>query len=92
MEQSEGFRGVDSKIKSLEHQLSLCDKTIKDFEQSGKDAEKEIEEHFAMCMNSLAARKAVLLKEVSQKIIIQSIPSFSFCNHLLNSVHNREEN
>jgi hypothetical protein len=66
MEQSEGFKSVDSKLKSLEQQLSLCDKTIKDFEQSGKDAEQEIEEHFARCMNSLAARKAVLLKDVKE--------------------------
>jgi hypothetical protein len=73
MEQSEGFKGVDSKIKSLEEQLSLCDKTIKDFEQSGKEAEKEIEDHFARCMNSLAARKAVLLKEVAHKLTNQSI-------------------
>jgi hypothetical protein len=78
MEQSEGFKGVDSKIKSLEQQLSLCDKAIKDFEQSGKDAEKEIEEHFAKCMNSLAERKAVLLKDVAQKIVTQSIHSSSF--------------
>jgi hypothetical protein len=82
MEHSEGFKSVESKIKSLEQQLSLCSKTIKDFEQSGKDAEKEIEEHFARCMNSLAARKVVLLEEVAQKIanqrMISSTPFHSF--------------
>jgi hypothetical protein len=94
MEQSEGFKSVYSKIKSLEQQLSLCDKTIKDFEQSGKDAEQDIEEHFAMCMNSLAARKAVLLKEVSHKITNQSILYilfFSLCNHPLYSQFTTEK-
>jgi hypothetical protein len=90
MEHSEGFKSVASKIKSLEQQLSLCAKTIKDFEQSGKDAEKEIEEHFARCMNSLAARKAVLLGEVAQKLanqrMISSTPFHSF-HFLLLSIH-----
>jgi hypothetical protein len=62
MEQSEGFKSVALQIKSLEQELSLCDEAIKDVEQSGKDVEKEIEEHFARCMNSLAARKEVLFE------------------------------
>jgi septal ring factor EnvC (AmiA/AmiB activator) len=83
MEQSEGFKSVDSQIKSLEQELSLCNEAIKDVEQSGKDVEKEIEEHFARCMNSLAARKEVLLREVSQNITNQRmIPSCFFSLNL----------
>jgi hypothetical protein len=92
MEQSEGFKNVDSKIKSLEQELSLCNESIKDLEQSGKGAEKEIEEHFARCMNALAARKLVLLREVSNNVTNQRmIPphssslnnKFYFCSYFL---------
>ena len=40
---------------------------------SGREAEKEIEEHFAKCINALAERKAVLLKEASHKVTNQSM-------------------
>ena len=85
MEQSEVYKSVETKIKSL----AACDDTIKQCEQSGtphkhrgrvedkvylfthihsgREAEKDIEEHFARCINALAERKAVLLKEVTQK-------------------------
>ena len=35
MEQNETFKSVEIKMKGLEHQLSLCDETIKQCEQSG---------------------------------------------------------
>jgi hypothetical protein len=76
MEQTEGFKSVDSQIKSLERELALCDETFKDIEQSGNVAEKEIEEHFARCMNSLAARKEVLMREVAQNVTNQRITPF----------------
>jgi hypothetical protein len=87
MEQSEGFKSVDSKIKSLEKELSLCDETMKDFEKSGKEAEKEIEEHFARCMNALAARKEVLLREVAQKVTNQRMIPLTLSPHLILDKH-----
>jgi uncharacterized protein YlxW (UPF0749 family) len=73
MEESEGFKNVATKIKFLEQQLTLCNKTIKDYEQAGQTAEKEIEEHFAKCVNALAARMTVLLRGIAQKITNQSM-------------------
>ena len=35
MEQNDTFKSVEAKIKKLEDQLSLCDETIKQCEQSG---------------------------------------------------------
>jgi len=75
MEQNEGFKSITSKIKGLEEQLSQCDKILKECEQCGSEAEREIVEHFVKAINMLAARKAVLLDEVSQKIITRSMKS-----------------
>ena len=46
---------------------------ISDSLSSGKEAEKDIEEHFAKCMNALAERKAVLLREAANKVTSQSM-------------------
>ena len=40
---------------------------------SGKEAERDIEEHFAKCMNALAERKSVLLGEAALKVTNQSM-------------------
>ena len=73
MEQSEGYKKLEAKLQAFEQQLPLCDKANKVCERSGKDAEKDIEEHFAKCMNALAERKAALLREVARKVANQSI-------------------
>lgn len=72
MEQSEEFKDVQAKLKALEDQLALCDQAKQECEQSGKDAVKDIEDQFAKYLNALAARKAVLLREVEQKVTNQS--------------------
>jgi hypothetical protein len=72
MEQSEGFKLVEGLLEELEHQLSLCDGGTIKCEQSAAETEREIEVHFAMCMDFLVARKATLLKEVSQLVEDQS--------------------
>jgi len=43
MEQSEVFKGVQTKISAIVHQLVLCNKAMEDYEESGNEAEKEIE-------------------------------------------------
>ena len=44
-----------------------------------EEMQRDIEEHFAKCINALAQRKAMLLKEVSEKVAINSmIHSISF--------------
>ena len=53
--------------------ISLPPLCVSDSLSSGKEAEKDIEEHFAKCMNALAARKAVLLGEAAHKITSQSM-------------------
>jgi hypothetical protein len=73
MEQIEGFKSIGFKIKALEQQLALCGKTINELAQSEKDAEKEIEGHFARCMSALADRKATLLQDLALKIANQSM-------------------
>ena len=82
MEHSEGFKNVVATIKALEKQLSLCGDSIRVCEQSAVEAEEEIEEHFAKCMNALAARKASLVRQIPEKVALQSItcfkPKFSF--------------
>lgn len=73
LEQSEGFKILDTALKDLEHQLSLCDASTKICEQSAVEAAKEIEDHFARCMDLLVARKEVLLREVLQRVEYQSM-------------------
>ena len=58
----------------MKHTINIVIHTI----QSGKEAEKNIEEHFGKCINALAERKAVLLKEASQQVTNQSIVQTSF--------------
>ena len=41
--------------------------------QSGREAEKNIEEHFTKCINALVQRKALLMEEASHKVINQSM-------------------
>ena len=54
---------------------------------SGREAEKDIEEHFAKCINALAERKAVLLKEATQKATnISNIHTISFIHSPLCSI------
>lgn len=77
MEQSEGYKSLQAKISVLEQQLSLCANANKECEESSKEVEKEIEEHFAKCMNALAERKASLLRGVAQKVKAQSMLSLS---------------
>ena len=48
--------------------IHICSMIKKLIQSSGKDAEKDIEEHFAWCMNALAERKAVLLRETAQTV------------------------
>eukprot|EP00026_Physarum_polycephalum_P015264 Phypoly_transcript_15903.p1 GENE.Phypoly_transcript_15903~~Phypoly_transcript_15903.p1 ORF type:complete len:155 (+),score=31.61 Phypoly_transcript_15903:257-721(+) len=69
MDQSEAFRKGRAAIKDLEAQLEECGRIGIDAEQT--ETKKEIEEHFAQCMNALAARKEELLLEVDQKAFIQ---------------------
>ena len=68
MEQSEAFKNVVTTIKILEDKLSLCANISK---QSLDTAEQDIKEHFAKCLNALAARKEELLREVKLQVNIQ---------------------
>jgi hypothetical protein len=68
MEQSEAFKSGAATIKALEKQLEACRNSGGECEQRAVELTKEIEEHFAKCMNTLAARKEVLLREIAQKV------------------------
>jgi hypothetical protein len=68
MEQSEAFKSGAATIKALEKQLEACRNIGGECEQRAVELTKEIEEHFAKCMNTLAARKEVLLREIAQKV------------------------
>ena len=65
MEQSAAFKSVRDTITDLESRLANVNN--KEYEQSTKEVEREIEEHFSKCFNALAARKEALLQEVAQK-------------------------
>ena len=73
MEDNEEFNKVVENITQLEQQLMAID--IKRYEQEGEEAEREIEGHFARCMNDLAARKEALLGDLNKHISHQSMPS-----------------
>lgn len=77
MEQSRVYKRVEAIIKDLERQLALC--TAQTCEASGSDAKKEIEEHFARCINALAERKEALLREVDQRVANKSMFSLYNC-------------
>jgi hypothetical protein len=68
MQQSEVFRSGEATIKVLERQLKACANVGRVCEQSAVEATREIEEHFARCINALAARKDALLSEVAEKV------------------------
>ena len=68
MEQSAAFKDVQDTIKVLEKRLAMCANVNQLCEQTAKDSAKQIEEHFALCLNAIAARKTELLNEVTQKL------------------------
>jgi hypothetical protein len=68
MEQSKAFKSGAATIKSLEKQLEACRNSGGECEQRAVEITNEIEEHFAKCMNYLAARKEVLLREIAQEV------------------------
>jgi hypothetical protein len=70
MERSEAFKNVVTTIKILEEKLALCTNISN---QSLHIAEQEIEDHFAKCLNALAARKEELLREVKLQVNIQGV-------------------
>jgi hypothetical protein len=72
MQQSEVFKSGEATIKYLEKQLEACGKINIVCEKSAGEATIEIEEHFAKCVNALAARKEVLLKQIAQRVADQS--------------------
>jgi hypothetical protein len=72
MQQSEVFKSGEATIKYLEKQLEACGKINIVCEKSAGEATREIEEHFAKCVNALAARKEVLLKQIAQRVADQS--------------------
>jgi ribonucleotide monophosphatase NagD (HAD superfamily) len=71
MQQSEVFKSGEATIKYLEKQLEACGKINIVCEKSVGKATKEIEEHFLKCVNALAARKEVLLKQIAQRVADQ---------------------
>ena len=75
MEQSEAFKNVATTIKILEEKLSLCANISN---QSLNTAEQDIEEHFAKCLNALAARKEELLRDVKLQVNIQGFCSYTY--------------
>ena len=75
MEQSAAFKDVQDTIKVLEKRLAMCANVTQLCEQTAIDSAKQIEEHFALCLNTIAERKTELLREVTQKL-----DSHSMCN------------
>ena len=75
MEQSEEYKAVEAKIKDLQVELSYC--ANRGCEQSGVEAARVIEEHFAKCHKALETRKAALLDEVEKRVKDHSMFLFS---------------
>jgi hypothetical protein len=73
MEHNQEFKNLLVHIQQLEQQLEHIGESIKINEKCGTDAEADIEEHFARCVNALAARKLVLLKDLGEKVNTQSM-------------------
>ena len=66
MEQSEEYKAVGAKINALRVELSYCANS--ECEQSGAEAVRVIEEHFAKCHKALETRKAALLDELEKRV------------------------
>ena len=75
MEHNAEFMNAVERIQSLEHQLGLCGKAVKEYDECGTQAEILIEAHFEKCLNILAARKAFLLDSIKQKVTNHSMNS-----------------
>jgi hypothetical protein len=73
LDQTEGFKSAHAILRDLEYQLSVCDVSTHECEQTAAETAQEIEKHFGMCIDLLVARKATLLKEVSQLVDNQSM-------------------
>ena len=76
MEQTEEFKNIVSIIQSLEDELARCEETTRGQERKHAQTEKDIEDHFAQCLTSLAARKEVLMEKASNHINNQSMQMF----------------
>jgi predicted house-cleaning noncanonical NTP pyrophosphatase (MazG superfamily) len=74
MEQSAAFKDITSMICNLEKQLAQSD--FHTSEEYVAKIEKQIEEHFSRCLNSLFVRKAALLAEVGERIAAKIISSY----------------
>jgi len=68
MENSEAFKSAAATIKALEEKQTLCVDLYKSCSIFAEKAEKEIEDHFKKLIHLLAARKATLLRELSQVV------------------------
>ena len=60
MEESKAFKSVLKSINQLEKHLLCIHQNATESENNRERAEREIEEHFGMCFNALAARKEIL--------------------------------
>eukprot|EP00026_Physarum_polycephalum_P008268 Phypoly_transcript_08349.p1 GENE.Phypoly_transcript_08349~~Phypoly_transcript_08349.p1 ORF type:complete len:424 (+),score=45.81 Phypoly_transcript_08349:78-1349(+) len=61
MENNEELRNVIENIKLLEQFLEIGSET------SIEEVERQVKEHFAKCVNALAARQEVLLRDIQEK-------------------------
>ena len=65
MEQNAAYKQAISTIKDMEHQLALCENSIKEGEDLAVKGKKEIREHFLKCAHDLASHEGILLQQVS---------------------------
>ena len=77
MEKSEDFQKVVADIKQLEDHLLSLGEDAEKITKYGEEMEREVEKHFMSCINALAARQESLLRELGEKINIQSMSSLS---------------
>ena len=75
MEKREDFKRVVEGINQLEQQLLSIVEDGKVNDKDFAEAEEEVERYFSRCEQALAARKEGLLRELAQKLTVQSMSS-----------------
>eukprot|EP00026_Physarum_polycephalum_P007675 Phypoly_transcript_07740.p1 GENE.Phypoly_transcript_07740~~Phypoly_transcript_07740.p1 ORF type:complete len:465 (+),score=73.41 Phypoly_transcript_07740:120-1514(+) len=68
MEHSEEWKRVIAITKDIEEEVEKCKESIKKQAEYEKQAQKDIEDHFARCMRALNNRKAYLLEDLALKV------------------------
>ena len=73
MEKREDFKRVVEGINQLEQQLLSINEDAQKNERYAVEAEEQVEQYFARCLQAMAVRKGALLRELGVMVTTQSM-------------------